>query len=122
MNLLIMVVVNALGLGAAAWLVDGITVAEGSTTDRAITLLVVGLIFGLINAFLGTFLKILSLPFIVLTLGVLLVVINALMLLLTDRLAESMGLGFNVDGFWAAFWGALIISIVGGILNAVLDD
>jgi putative membrane protein len=66
--------------------------------------------------------KLLSLPFIILTLGLLLLVINAFMLLLTSWIAHAMGLGFHVDGLWTAILGAIVISIVSAVLGAVLKD
>ena len=122
MGLLVRVVVNALALGAAAWLLDGITVSGESSGDQLLTLLGVGLVFGLVNAIVAPVVKLLSLPFILLTLGLLLLVINALMLLLTSRIAEALGLGFTVDGFGTAVLGALVTSVVAAILGAVLDD
>jgi putative membrane protein len=122
MGFLIRLVVNAVALAAAAWLFDGIEVGGADDGDRVLTLLVVALIFGLVNAFIAPIVKLLSLPFIVLTLGLLLLVINALMLLLTSRLAEAFDVEFTVDGFWAALGGSIVISIVGALLGAVLDD
>ena len=122
MSFLVRIVVNALALAAAAWLFDGIEVGGADTGDRVLTLLVVALIFGLVNAFVAPVIKLVSLPFIILTLGLLLLVINALMLLLTSRLAEAFDLDFTVDGFWAAVLGSIVISIVGAVLNAILQD
>jgi putative membrane protein len=117
---LLWVVVNALALGVAAWLLDGITVTGDNGFDRAMTLLVVGLIFGLVNAVVGTILKVLSFPFIILTLGLLIFVINAAMLMLTSAIADSMGLGFHVDEFfWTAIWGAIIVSITSAVLGVL---
>jgi putative membrane protein len=122
MGFLIRLVVNAIALGAAAWLIDGIRVGGADDGDRALTLVVVALIFGLVNAFIAPVVKLLSLPFIVLTLGLLLLVINALMLLLTSRLAEAFDLDFTVDGFWPAVLGSIVVSVVGAVLGAVLKD
>lgn len=122
MSILVRILVNALALGAAAWLLDGIEVSGATTSDRAVTLLVVGAVFGLVNAVIAPVVKLLSLPFIIVTLGLMLLVINALMLLLTTRIAEAFDLGFSVDGFWTAVLGAIIISIVSGVLSAVADD
>jgi putative membrane protein len=119
---LIRIVVNAVALAAAAWLFDGIEVGGADDGDRALTLLVVALIFGLVNAFIAPVIKLVSLPFIILTLGLLLLVINALMLLLTSRIAEAFELDFTVDGFWSAVLGSIVISIVGAVLNGVLRD
>ena len=122
MNLLIRVVVNALALGAAAWLLDGITVEGADNTEKALTLLIVGAIFGVVNALVAPIVKLLSLPFIILTLGLLLLVINALMLMLTGAIAEGFGVGFEIDGFVTAFLGAIVITVVSWILSAVLTD
>jgi putative membrane protein len=65
---------------------------------------------------------VLSIPLIVVTLGLFLLVINALMLLLTSKIADTLDLGFHVDGFWTAVGGALVISVVGIVVDAVLPD
>jgi putative membrane protein len=117
---LIWVVVNALALAIATWLLDGIRLTGDSDADRLITLLLVALIFGLINAVLGPVIKLLSLPFIILTLGLLLLVINALMLLLTARLADAFDLGFTVDGFWAALLGSVVITVATWAIDAAV--
>lgn len=122
MSFLLRVIVNALALGAAAWLLEGITVRDGDTTDRTLTLLGVGLVFGLVNAVIAPIVKLLSLPFIILTLGLMLLVVNALMLLLTSRIAEGIGLGFRVDGFWTAVVGGIVISIVSAGLGMLTRD
>jgi putative membrane protein len=119
---LVRVLVNALALGAAAWLFEGIEVRGTSTGDQALTLVVVAVVFGLVNAVVAPIVKLLSLPFIILTLGLLLLVINAFMLLLTSWIAHAMGLGFHVDGLWTAILGAIVISIVSAVLGAVLKD
>ena len=122
MGFVIRLVVNAVALAAAAWLFAGLEIGGTVEGDRVLTLLVVALISGLVNAFIAPIVKLLWQPFIVLTLGVLLLVINALMLLLTSRLAEAFDVDFTVDGFWAALGGSIVISIVGAVLGAVLDD
>jgi putative membrane protein len=117
---LIWVLVNATAIAVATWLLDGITLTGSSTEERLLTLLLVALIFGVINAFIAPVIKLLSIPFIILTLGLLLPVINALMLMLTSFLAEEVGLGFRVDGFWTALFGAIIVTVSTWILEAVL--
>jgi putative membrane protein len=121
-NFLLRVIVNALALGAAAWLLAGIRVQEAAVGEQALTLLGVGLIFGVVNAFVAPVIKLISLPFIILTLGLLLLVINALMLMLTSRLAQALDLGFEVDGFWPAVLGSLVITMVSAVLSSVLSD
>ena len=119
---LIWVVVNALALAAAAWLLDGIRVTGATTEERVITLVLVALIFGVLNAVVAPIIKLLSLPFIILTLGLFLLVINAGMLVFTSWLSLQLGLGFHVDGFWTAVGGAIIVTLSTWLLEAVLHD
>jgi putative membrane protein len=122
MSFLIRVLVSALSLGAAAWLFEDIEVTGTDTTEQILTLLGVALIFGFINAFVAPVVKLLSLPFIILTLGLLLLGINALMLWLTSEIAEAFGLGFRVDGFWTTIFGAMVVSIVSLVLSAIFVE
>lgn len=115
------IIVSAGALAAAAWIFDGIRITGADDTERALTLVVVAAIFGAINAFLAPVIKLISLPFIILTLGLALLVINALMLLLAAWIAEQASLGFVVDGFWTAVGGAVVISLVSAALNLVFD-
>jgi len=114
--------VNALALGAAVWLLDGITLAGGSDTETIVKLVLVGAIFGLITSFVRPVVTFVSLPLVVLTLGLMLLVINALMLLLTSWIADAFDLGFNVDGFWVALFGSIVISLSSMVLEAVFPD
>ncbi len=113
MKLIIRLIINAVALWAAAQLVSGIQL-----TGEIGGILIVALIFGLINAILGPILKILSLPFILVTLGFFTLVINGFLLWLTASLSSNL----SVEGFGAAFWGALVISIVSWVLSAILKD
>ena len=122
MNFLIRVLVSAMSLGAAAWLFDDIEVKGTDTTEQILTLLGVGLIFGFVNAFIAPIVKLLSLPFIVLTLGLLLLLINAAMLWLTSEIAEGLGLGWQVEGFWTTLFGAMVVSVVSLILSAIFVE
>ena len=122
MKFLIRVIVDALALAAAAWLIADIKVTEEAREDQVIALVIVALIFGVINAFVKPVLKLFSLPFIILTLGLFLLVINAALLLLTSWIAGEIGLGFEVDGFWTAVLGSIVITIVSWVLEAVLPD
>ncbi len=120
MRFVLWVLVNALALGAAVWLLDGITLSGDSDRDKLLTLLGVALIFGLVNALIRPVVKLLSFPFIVLTLGLLVFVINAAMLMLTSKIAGSLDLAFHVDQFWwTAVWGAIIVSIATTVLELV---
>jgi len=119
-KLVIRWLINFLALFAAAWLVKGITVdGGGGWTVFAI----MAIILGLINAILRPLLKLLTCPLIILTLGLFTLVINGFTLWLSSRIAVNwFHVGFYVDGFWAAFWGGLVVSIVSLILSAVLMD
>jgi len=119
---LIWVVVNALALAAAAWLIEGIRVEGSTTEEKAITLIVVALIFGVVNAVVEPIVKLFSLPFIILTLGLFLIVINAAMLLLTSWISGELGRRFEVEGFWTAVLGAVVITVSTWILEAVLPE
>ncbi len=122
MKLLTSLVVNALALGFAVWIFDGITLTGGSDTDKVVRLIVVGAIFGLITSFVRPVVNFFSLPLIVLTLGLMLLVVNALMLLLTSKIADAVDLGFQVDGFWVALFGSIVISLASMFLEAVFPD
>lgn len=113
MQLLIRLIVNAVALYAAATFVDGI-----SLTGDIAGIAIVALIFGVINAFVKPIVKVFSFPFIVVTLGLFTLVINALLLMLTSALVS----GLQVSGFGAAFVGAIIISIVSWLLSTFVDD
>ncbi|MEU4605364.1 phage holin family protein [Kribbella sp. NPDC023972] len=122
-NLIIKLLANAVALAIAAWLISGITLQGATTGRRILTLLIVAAIFGLVNAVVKPIVKLLSLPFIILTLGLLIFVINAVMLLLTSWITGKLDVQFHVDGFWpAALLGSLVITVVGMVLNAVLPD
>ncbi|MEV3873061.1 phage holin family protein [Streptomyces sp. NPDC049906] len=121
MNFLVKTLANAGALAVAIWLLDKITLT-GDTGEAAVALIVVALIFGLVNVVVKPVVKILTFPLFILTLGLITLVVNALMLLLTSWVAEKLDVGFHVDGFWTAVFGGLIISVVSWALNVVLPD
>jgi putative membrane protein len=122
MKFVIWLIVNAAALGVATWLFDGITLTADTDGDKIVTLLIVGAIFGAITAVVKPIVNLLSLPLIILTLGLFLLVTNALMLLLTSKLADTFGLEFHVEGFWTAVFGALVISIASMVVESLLPD
>ncbi|MBG0853950.1 phage holin family protein [Streptomyces spinoverrucosus] len=122
MNFVVKTIANAGALAVAVWLLDKITLTGDSTGKKVGTLLVVALIFGLVNFLVKPIVNLLSLPLLILTLGLFTLVVNALMLLLTSWLADQFDLSFHVEGFWTAVLGGLIISIVSWALNVVLPD
>ncbi len=108
---------TAIALYAAVRLVPGITY-DGDWT----TLAGMALVFGLVNALVRPLLTLLSCPLILLTLGLFTLVINGAMLLLAARLAELFDVNFYVRGFWPAFWGALVISVVSFFMNLFIRE
>lgn len=121
-NFVVKTIANAGALAVAIWLVQDITLTGGSTGRKALTLILVALVFGLVNVVVKPIVKLLTLPLFILTLGLITLVVNALMLLLTSWLADVLDLSFHVEGFWTAVLGGLIISIVSWALNVVLPD
>ncbi|MEE2034806.1 phage holin family protein [Rhodococcus chondri] len=124
-SLILRLVINAVALWVAAKVVTGIDIVgmNGSfTTDTAISLLVLAVIFTLVNALVKPIVSLLSLPLVILTLGLFTLVINALMLWLTAWLSSFTDYGLTVAGFWAAIWGGLIIAIVNFLLGLVVPD
>lgn len=119
MNLLSRWIVSSLSLVVAAWLVPGIHV-EG---NALIVYVVMAVILGLVNSFVRPIFALLSLPLTILTIGLFILVINALMLWLSSAIAVKwFHLGFFIDGFWSAFLGAVIVSITSMILSVFVKD
>lgn len=126
-RILLKVGITAVALWAATALIHGISVqgvtGVGDTAGgRALTLLGVAVVFGIVNAIIKPIVKTLGCAFYVLTLGLIGLVVNALLLWLTSELAARLELPFHVDGFWAAFWGAIVVGVVGWVLNLFVDD
>lgn len=105
--------ISSVAVAVAAWLVPGIEI----TGNAWIAVLVAALIVGFVNATLGLVFRIGAIGCIIMTLGLFNLVINALMLWLSSWIAQQLGVGFIVNGFWPALWGGLVIGIVSGLLN-----
>lgn len=110
--LILRVMINALSIAVAIKVIDGITF-----TGEWWKIIIIGAIFGVVNSIMKPLLMIFSLPLIVLTLGLFTFVVNALMLIITAKLSGPLNLGLQIHGFWPAFWGALIVSIVSMLLS-----
>lgn len=116
---------NAVALAAACQLFagigfDGADAGRAEVADKLGPLLFVALILGLVNAVVRPVVKVLSLPLVILTLGLFLLVVNALMLFVTEWLAGLFDLGFHVDGFWTAVGGAIVITVVTWLVQLVV--
>lgn len=119
MDRIIQTLINAAALYIAVMVVPNLDFAFG--TDGAWwKFLLVAAIFGVVNTFLRPVLRILTLPITLMTLGLFLLVINALMLMLTGAISAELNLGFAVGDFWAALLGSIVISIVGFLLSMVI--
>ncbi|MBN1246330.1 MAG: phage holin family protein [Anaerolineae bacterium] len=120
MQLLIRWIISALSLFAAAWIVPGIHVDDGRGW---VVYAAMAIILSLVNALIRPLLKLLTCPLILLTLGLFTLVINALTLLISAAIANNVfQVGFYIEGFWPAFLGAIIVSVVSVILNALFRD
>src|ERR1700743_3507793 len=123
MKLLLRILVSAAGLGIAAWVVPGIVLTGHDTAAKALTLLIVAVIFGLINTVLKPILKPVGCAFYLLTLGLIAIVVNGLLLWLTSYIAyNELHRPFHVTGFTAAVEGALIVAVVTWLIHLVLRD
>ncbi len=113
MRLLVRWAINAIAIWAAIQLVPGI-----EHTGSAASLILIALVFGLVNALVRPFLTLLTCPLIILTLGLFVLVINALMLGMTAWLMPTL----TVTGFWPAFLGSIIISVVSSFISMLIKD
>ncbi|WP_121432984.1 phage holin family protein [Actinomadura pelletieri] len=122
MRILFKVGITAVALWVATVVIDGISVDGDTAGRRALTLVAVAAIFGLVNTIIKPLIKTLGCAFYVLTLGLIGLVVNALLLWLTSELAGELDLPFHVTGFWPAFWGAIVVGVVGWLLHLVVPD
>ena len=112
MHVLLRLLINAAALWVATRLVSGI-----SYTGDGVSLFGVALVFGVFNVLIKPILFLLSFPFLIVTLGLFIFVINAVMLWTTGKVSDALGLGFHVSGFRAAFFGALVVTVVSFVLS-----
>lgn len=121
-NFAVKTLANAGALAVAVWILDKITLTGHRMTDKALSLIVVALLFGLVNSLVKPVVKLLTFPLFIVTLGLITLVVNALMLLLTSWIAGKLDVSFHVDGFGAAVFGGLVVAIVSWALHVVLPD
>jgi putative membrane protein len=128
MRIVLRLLTTALGLAVAAGLFDGIAFPGGArqgweqVQDDLVPLLLVSAILGLVTAMVKPVLTVLSIPFIIVTLGLFLLVINAAMLGITAWLAGVLDISFRVHGFWTAVGGALVITLVTWVVDSFVGD
>ena len=122
MRLILRLLANMGALAVATWLFSGITLTAPTTERKVLTLLIVALIFGVVNAIVKPIFTLVTAVAVVLTLGLFLIVINALMLLLTSWISDQVNLGWSVNGFWTAVFGSILVSIVSFVVNAFIPE
>ncbi len=127
-TILVRLGINAAALWVAAAVVSGIELnkgggdGRGSVGDRLLILAIVAAIFGVVNTVIKPVVQLFSLPLFILTLGLIIFVINALMLMLTSAICDGMDVPFHVDGFGPALLGGLVVSMVSILLSVLLPD
>jgi len=123
MGILIRLAISALALWISTLILKGITLGGDSVPRKVFTLILVAVIFGLVNAILRPVIKTLGCALYILTLGLIALVVNGLLLLLTSWFAGKLDLPFHVDKFWpTAVLGALIVGIISWVLNMFVPD
>ena len=122
MRFIVKVIVIALALWLTTLIVSGVSVVPYEDTEVAtvLTYLLVALIFGLVNAIIGNFIRIVAFPLYVLTLGLISFIVNGLLLLLVDWFSELMGFGLVVESFWWGVLGALVLGLISWLIGLVL--
>lgn len=119
MNFIIRWLVTAIAVGVAVWIVPGIEVIGG--TEAWVAIAIFGLILALINISVKPIMQVLSLPITVITLGIFYLIVNTLMLYVAAWLANGIfQVGFVIATFGSAFVASIVISIVSGIMNAIV--
>lgn len=122
MRFLVKLIINAVALWLTTLVVAGLSVTpfESGTLATVLTYLLIAFVFGVVNGIVGSFVRVVAFPLYILTLGLIALVVNALLLMLVSWITQLLGFGLNVDGFWAGFWGAIVLAIVSWLLGLFL--
>ncbi|MDN4597964.1 phage holin family protein [Leifsonia virtsii] len=121
MRFLLRLIINALALWLTTLIVSGVTVhpyASG-TVATVLTYLLIALIFGVVNAVIGTVIRIVAIPLYILTLGLISLLVNAFLLFIVSWISDAIGFGLHIDGFWAGVLGALVLGIIAWLLGLI---
>ena len=121
-SFLLRLVISAVALAFAAWVLSGVTISTDSTGKKIGTLLAVAAIFGIVNAILKPIVKVVGCGAYVVTLGLIALVVNGFLFWLSGLIASHIGLPFEVHGAWTSIFGALIVGIVSWLLSVVIPD
>jgi len=119
-KLIVRILINALGIYIAVAVLNGNGLLLSDTSW--VTFVLLGLIFGVVNAVLKPILKVVGCPVVILTLGLGALLINTLLFYIVSLVAQAMQIGFSVTSFWGAFFGAIIVSLVSMVLGALVRD
>jgi len=119
---IVRIAVVAVALWVASVVVSGIDIVAGSTGLLIAEIVGVAAIFVVVEELVKPVIKTLGCVFYILTLGLIGLVVNALLLMLVGWLSDRLGLPFVVEGFWAAFWGAIVITVVSGVLHLLIPN
>ena len=122
MRFIVKVIVVAFALWLTTFIVSGVRIVpyEETTLATVLTYLLIALIFGLVNAFVGTFVRIIAFPLYVLTLGLISFIVNGLLLLLVAWISELMGFGLVIDGFWWGVLAALVLGLISWLIGLIV--
>ncbi|MFF2495566.1 phage holin family protein [Agromyces sp. NPDC058064] len=122
MRFIVKVIVVALALWLTTFIVSGVRVVPYDDTEVAtvLTYLLVAFIFGLVNAIVGTFIRVVAFPIYVITLGLISFIVNGLLLLLVDWISGLMGFGLVVESFWWGVLGALVLGLISWLIGLVV--
>ena len=121
MRFLLRLIINALALWLTTLIVSGVTVrpyAPG-TIALVLTYLLIALIFGVVNAIVGTVIRIVAFPLYILTLGLISLLVNAFLLFIVSWISDALGFGLHIDGFWSGILGALVLGIIAWLLGLI---
>ena len=119
MRFLLRLIINALALWLTTLIVSGVTVEPYAqdTTAWVLTYLLIALIFGVVNAVVGTVIRIVAIPLYILTLGLISLLVNAFLLFIVSWISDAMGFGLHIAGFWSGVLGALVLGIIAWLLG-----
>jgi putative membrane protein len=119
---LIRIVINGVAIWLTTLIVAGVhvTTYDDGILPTVVTYLVVGLVFGIVNAIIGTLIRIVAFPLYILTLGLISFIVNGILLLITAGVTSWFGFGLTIDGFWWGVLGALVLGIINWIFGAIL--
>jgi putative membrane protein len=122
MRFLLRLIVNAVALWLTTLIVSGVTVHPYAqdTTAVILTYLLIALIFGVVNAVVGTVIRVITFPLYILTLGLISLLVNAFLLFIVSWISDALGFGLHVDGFWSGVLGALVLGIIAWLLGLLI--